>query len=158
MRANTHIVGNPGRASAMPRQGPVLAAAAALLLGLAAPVAATVARADASSPIGTWQTQRSDEGRYLHIEITPCAAGSATLCGTIVGAFGGARPGLVGRRMIWDMAPDGGDRWDDGRVWAPDDDDEYSAKMHLKDADTLELSGCVFGGLICRGQDWRRVE
>ncbi|MEL6574320.1 MAG: DUF2147 domain-containing protein [Pseudomonadota bacterium] len=114
--------------------------------------------AHADGALGTWKTAEKDDGRYLHVTVAPCEGGNGTLCGTIAGAFGGADEGNVGRRILWDMAPDGENAWDGGKVWAPDDDETYSGKMALKSADVLELSGCVLGGLICRGQDWSRVE
>ncbi|MEL6768945.1 MAG: DUF2147 domain-containing protein [Pseudomonadota bacterium] len=120
---------------------------------LAAPTGAL-----ADGALGTWKTAVKEDGRYLHVTVAPCEGGDGTLCGTIAGAFGGADEGNVGRRILWDMAPDGENAWDGGKVWAPDDDETYSGKMALKSADTLELSGCVLGGLICRGQDWSRVE
>ncbi|MEO0958668.1 MAG: DUF2147 domain-containing protein [Pseudomonadota bacterium] len=114
--------------------------------------------AAADGALGTWKTEAKDDGRYLHVTVAPCENGADTLCGTIAGAFGGADEGNIGRRILWDMEPDGENAWDGGKVWAPDDDKTYSGKMELKSADTLELSGCVLGGLICRGQDWARVE
>ncbi|MEM6943506.1 MAG: DUF2147 domain-containing protein [Pseudomonadota bacterium] len=108
--------------------------------------------------IGTWKTAEKDDGRFLHVTIAPCAAGSATLCGKISEAFGGADASNVGKPILWDMAPDGEAEWSGGEVWAPDDDKTYSGKMELKSPDLLELSGCVLGGLICRGQDWTRIE
>jgi len=112
--------------------------------------------AGAGEPLGVWKTQPKDDGRYLHVEIAPCAEGAPTLCGTTIGAFAGASQNSVGKRIFWDMAPDGEGAWRGGEIWAPDDDKTYSGKLRMH-GDGLEISGCVLGGLICRGQDWTRV-
>jgi len=54
------------------------------------------------------------------------------------------------------MVPDGANEWGDGTIWAPDDDKTYDSSMELS-GNTLEVSGCVLGGIICRGQDWTRL-
>ncbi len=122
---------------------PVLAAALALLAG--------PALADAT---GRWATQPNEEGGFLIVDIQPCGE---KLCGTIVearrdGAVRADYPHL-GRKMITDMEPDGPDKWDDGEIWAPDDDKTYSASMELN-GDVLSVEGCVI--VFCRGQDWKR--
>lgn len=123
-------------------------------IALAAALLSGAARAD--GPLGVWKTQPKDDGRFLHVEIAPCADGGAALCGTAVGAFGGAKDTTVGKRIFWDMAPDGTNEWSGGTVWAADEDKTYSGKIALTGTG-LEISGCVLGGLICRGQDWTRV-
>ncbi|MEM9783243.1 MAG: DUF2147 domain-containing protein [Pseudomonadota bacterium] len=131
-----------------------------LALGLGLTIGAVIglgARAQAWDPTGLWKTAESD-GRYLHVRIAACASAADQLCGTIEGAFGGASVSTIGKPIVWDMEADGDGAWSSGRVWAPDEDETYRAKMAMKAADVLELSGCVLGGLICRGQDWIRVE
>lgn len=125
-----------------------------LVAALAAMTLSGAARAD--EPIGIWMTQPKDDGRYLHVEIAPCTDSGFTLCGTAVGAFGGAKQETVGKRIFWDMAPDGDGAWDGGTVWAADEDKTYGGRIEMNGA-ALEISGCVLGGLICRGQDWTRV-
>ncbi|RMF41344.1 MAG: DUF2147 domain-containing protein [Alphaproteobacteria bacterium] len=115
----------------------------------------------AGSPGGIWRTEANDEGNYLHVEITPCRTDAALWCGTIVSARNSAGKPIasahIGRQMIAGMKPDGPDAWSGGTIWAPDDDETYSSNMRLK-GNLLSVEGCVFGGLICRGQDWRRVK
>lgn len=114
---------------------------------------------------GVWRTETNDEGGYAHVNIAACADAAGKLCGTITDAFNEVpanldqdrRATLVGKVMINAMSPDGEGRWRDGTIWAPDDDKTYRSKMKL-DGSVLKVSGCVFGGLICRGQDWVRVE
>lgn len=123
-------------------------------LALAVMLGAAAAKAD--GVFGVWQSEKSDDGRYLQIEVHPCADDAAKVCGTIVGAFGGARQDSVGKPIIWDMLPDGANAWDDGRIWKADEDKVYDSEMELE-GDTLIVSGCVLGGLICKSQSWPRV-
>ncbi|MBO9472497.1 DUF2147 domain-containing protein [Shimia sp. R10_1] len=115
---------------------------------------ATAALAD---PVeGTWKTQPGDTGGYLHVKIASC--GSA-ICGNIDKAFD-ANGQVVsnyehqGKKMLWDMGADGGGAYSGGKIWAPDADKTYNSKMTLKGS-TLTVKGCV--AVICRGQDWTRV-
>lgn len=124
----------------------------ALGLGLAG-----VASADPAA--GVWKTAPGDTGGYLHVALTPC--GSA-LCGTIKTAYDKSNAVLsdyehLGKKMLWDMNSDGDGYYSGGKIWAPDKDKTYSSKMSLV-GNTLEVKGCVAGGLICRGQDWTRVK
>lgn len=109
---------------------------------------------------GRWQSEPADSGGVVHVDIGPCGA---ALCGVIAAAFDDTGTVVadyehVGKRMIWDMAPEGGANWSGGRIWAPDRDKTYRAKMELASADRLKVSGCVAGGLICRAQTWVRVK
>ncbi len=112
--------------------------------------------AQAQEVFGVWQSEKTDDGRYLHIEVQPCADDRAKVCGTIVGAFGGAGQENVGKPIIWDMLPGGRNAWDDGKIWKADEDKVYDSEMELR-GDTLVVSGCVLGGLICKSQTWPRV-
>ena len=118
----------------------------------------------AADAIGTWKSERAEDGGYIHVAIAPCANDAAKLCGTIVDAFND-NPSAVnearavelrGKVMIKDMEPDGNNTWSNGTIWAPDDEESYASEMELK-GNVLEVSGCVLAGLICRGQDWTRV-
>jgi uncharacterized protein (DUF2147 family) len=112
--------------------------------------------AQAADVFGVWQSEKTDDGRYLQIEVHPCAGDAAKVCGTVVGAFGGARQDSIGKPIIWDMVPDGPGAWDDGKIWKADEDKVYASSMKLQ-GDTLVVSGCVLGGLICKSQRWPRV-
>ena len=118
---------------------------------------ATVASAD---PVdGIWKTEPGDDGEYLHVSIAEC--GSA-ICGTIDSAFDASGNEVLnyennGKQMIWDMIPEGGGAYDNGKIWAPDRDKTYNSKMTLS-GNALTVKGCVAGGLICRGQTWSRVQ
>lgn len=122
---------------------------------IAAALGLIAAPAMAADVFGVWKSEPSDEGAYIHVEIKECGD---KVCGTILKQFNSTSGRNVeGKSIIWDMVPDGTDKWDDGTIWAPDDDETYSSKMELN-GDVLRVSGCVMGGLICRGQDWTRVK
>ena len=129
---------------------------AAWLILAAALGASGASSAGAQEVFGVWQSEKTDDGRYLQIEVHPCADDRGKVCGTIAGAFGGASGANVGKPIIWDMVQDGPNAWDDGRIWKVDEDKVYDSEMELE-GDTLVVSGCVLGGLICKSQRWPRV-
>ncbi|MBY8976175.1 DUF2147 domain-containing protein [Rhodobacteraceae bacterium NNCM2] len=127
--------------------------------GLAFAALCLATTAMAQDATGLWQSQPGDEGTSIQVEVGPCADQSL-LCGTILRTVGPPpkdADGMIGKVMIENMAPDGPGTWAGGTIWAPDEDETYKAKMEMKGNDTLYVSGCILGGLICRGQDWARV-
>ena len=111
----------------------------------------------AADPVeGVWKTQPSDKGDYAHVTVSTCGA---QICGVLSQAFDSAGNPLnsdkVGRKMRWDMQPNGQGAYSGGKIWAPDRDKTYRSKMTLS-GNVLSVSGCV--GPICRGQDWTRVK
>ncbi|MEX0305151.1 MAG: DUF2147 domain-containing protein [Leisingera sp.] len=126
--------------------------AGAILAGLSG-----AAAADPAS--GVWKTEPGDTGGYLYVAVGPCGA---AVCGTIEAAYsadGAEQAGYEhkGKRMIWDMASAGGGSYSGGKIWAPDSGKTYASKMSLS-GNALTVKGCVAGGLICRGQTWKRVK
>lgn len=118
---------------------------------------ALVAGAAAADPVeGVWMTQPDDNGNYAHVTITPCGA---EICGVLGKGFDSAGSPIaspnIGRQMIWGMEPRGGGAYRGGKIWAPDRDKTYNARMTLG-GNRLKVEGCVLG--ICRGQTWRRVQ
>ncbi|SMO66484.1 DUF2147 domain-containing protein [Ruegeria faecimaris] len=124
-------------------------------------LASLISGAAMADPVdGLWKTQPGDTGGYLHVSIAEC--GSA-ICGTIDTAFdkdGNEQLEYenLGKQIIWDMVPDGDGTYGGGKIWAPDRDKTYSSKMTLDSQNKLTVKGCVAGGLVCRGQDWTRVQ
>ncbi|HHI70868.1 MAG TPA: DUF2147 domain-containing protein [Rhodobacteraceae bacterium] len=123
----------------------------AMIFGLAAPAFA--------DPVeGIWKTKPGDDGNYGYIKISTCGA---NICGVIYKAFNASGKEIdsdnIGKKMIWGMAPQGGGYYSGGKIWAPDRDKTYKSKMQLS-GNSLEVSGCVLGGVICRGQTWSRVK
>lgn len=114
----------------------------------------------AADPVeGLWQTVPDDNGNSGHIRIAACGE---ALCGTLVTSFDKAGKPMtsanIGKQIVWDMVAEGGGAYGGGKVWSPDRNKTYAAKMQLT-GDSLAVSGCVMGGLICRnGGIWTRVK
>lgn len=104
---------------------------------------------------GTWATEKTDQG-HLEIRISPCGA---ALCGTVIRAVDlKGRPGehpAVGRKMVWDMMPNGAGKWSGGQIWDPRRDKTFKSKMEVT-GQGLKVSGCVLA--ICQSQVWRAVK
>lgn len=103
---------------------------------------------------GTWQTE-ADDGAYALIGIAPCGA---NFCGKIERTFqaGEEYPSQnIGKTLVINMAPQGAGKYK-GQVWRPSNDKVYLGKITLQ-GDSMRLSGCVAGGLICSKQTWARV-
>ena len=120
------------------------------LAGLA--LSASAAMAD--PVLGTWKTQ-VDDGAYAHVKMTKCGS---SICGTIARAFKGGseiKTKNIGKKLVWDMKPQGNGAYKSGKIWQPSTDKIYSSKMALS-GNTLKVSGCV--GPICKKQTWSRVK
>ena len=125
-----------------------------------APASAPDAKASRRSPIGEWLVE-DGEGQ---IRIEECGA---NLCGYVSAA---KNPGdkdrknpdpalrnrsVIGMPVLIDMKPSG-NRWN-GRIYNVKNGETYTANISLKGGDTLRVEGCAFGGLVCGGQNWSRV-
>ncbi len=118
-------------------------------------IAAAAVRADPAE--GIWQTSPGDNGNFGYIEVTRCGE---EVCGTLIRAYNAAGEQIespnLGRRIIWDMRPQGDNAYAKGKIYSPDRDKTYSSRMQLN-GDRLAVRGCVLG--VCRdGGTWRRVE
>lgn len=125
---------------------------------IAAALSLVSGAAFAADPVeGTWKTKPDDNGKYGYVQIAPCGD---KLCGVLIKAFdsSGAETASdnIGKQIVWDMVPNGDGTYGSGKVWAPDRDKTYNSKMTLS-GDTLSVSGCVLGGLICRASEFTRV-
>ncbi|MGZ8396118.1 MAG: DUF2147 domain-containing protein, partial [Rhodoplanes sp.] len=134
--------------------------AAGAKVAAVAPTPAPDAKAARRSPVGEWMVE-DGEGQ---IRIEECGA---NLCGYVSTA---KNPGekdrknpdpelrgrsVMGMPILIDMKPSG-NRWN-GRIYNAKDGKTYSANISLKSGDTLRVEGCAFGGLVCGGQTWSRV-
>ena len=63
---------------------------------------------------------------------------------------------LVGTRTVLGMKPDGANSWK-GKVYNAEDGKTYTGVMTLVNDNALKLEGCVLGGLICKGETWKRA-
>lgn len=85
------------------------------------------------------------------------------LCGWVVWATpeaeqeareGGVKQ-LVGTELLQNYRPTGPGTWQ-GRVFVPDMGKTYYSTIRLLNPNALKISGCIWGGLICKSQIWRR--
>ncbi len=99
-----------------------------------------MAGAAAADPIeGNWRTGSG--------ETAVIAACGSAYCITL-------RSGEYSGRQIGQMTPGDAGKYR-GEITVPSEDKTYRGRATLA-GDTLTMSGCVLGGLICRGEDWAR--
>jgi len=122
----------------------------------------------AADPSGTWLT----EGGKSQIRLAHCGE---ALCGRIQWLkepsdptgkpkrdIRNPDPGkrnrpIIGVDILMGMKPgEAADQWA-GDIYNPEDGKTYQARLTLQDARTLQVKGCVLGGLICKSQAWSRV-
>lgn len=124
----------------------------ALILTLAL-VAAGPAVAD--PVLGTWKTLPDNNGNFGHVQMVPC---EGKVCGVLVEAFDGAGTAVgspnVGKAILWDMTARGDGTYDEGKIFSPDNNRTYNARMSLA-GNQLSVGGCVLG--FCRDQIWTRL-
>jgi uncharacterized protein (DUF2147 family) len=137
----------------------VKAYGAAALVAAATVQSAMAQPARGASAVGTWLSQSGE----TRVRILPCGT---QMCGTIVWV---KNPGkdvhnpipsernrdLVGIPMI-KMSPSGDNQWN-GTLYRYTDGQTFRGTMKLSGQKTMELSGCIMGGFICRAQTWTKV-
>jgi len=141
---------------------------ALLTIGLVG-VAGRISPAFAADPLGTWLTGEKD----AQVRIVNCGG---AICGTLVwlkepndpatgqpktdknntDSSKQSRP-LLGVAIVLSMKPSGTPEQWSGDVYNASDGRTYSGSFTMTGANTAELKGCVMGGLICKGQNWTRV-
>ncbi len=62
---------------------------------------------------------------------------------------------IQGLRVLSGFTRDG-NRYRGGQIYDPENGREYNARFRLLNANTLRVTGCVLGGIVCQSQDWRR--
>lgn len=106
---------------------------------------------------GVWRNPKNS----VHIDIQPCGE---YLCGRVVWANANAREDakkggtkeLIGSQLLRNFQPGKGGAWK-GKVFVPDLNVTVSGTAELIDTNTLKARGCVFAGLGCKSQNWKRV-
>lgn len=117
--------------------------------------------ASATSPVGEWLVE---DGK-ARIRIEECGK---NMCGVVSGAKNPHetdrnnpnpelrnRP-IIGMPVLLDMKPVNHNHWE-GRIYNAQDGKTYIASISLNDPQNLRVEGCAFGGLICGGQNWTRL-
>jgi uncharacterized protein (DUF2147 family) len=105
---------------------------------------------------GMWKTQ-PDDGSYAYVELSSCNGGHT--CGWLRRTFndsGEYQSENIGKVLVIDMQNQGDSSYK-GSVWRPSNDKTYIGKMTLN-GDTIDLAGCVLGGLFCSSQTWTRIK
>jgi uncharacterized protein (DUF2147 family) len=133
-----------------------LSATLAAALFMAAPA---LAQGAASQPLtGVWRNPKNS----VHVEIRPCGPGA---CGYVVWANekakadareGGTRE-LVGLQLFRNFTPEKSGAWR-GKVFVPDLNATFTGTAQLIDANSLRARGCLFAGIGCKSQVWKRIE
>jgi uncharacterized protein (DUF2147 family) len=109
------------------------ALAAGLVLSFSAP-------AFADGIVGKWRTQSGETA-----QISKC--GGSFCVKLTSGTYSG--------KSIGKMAPNGANNYK-GSITDPAKNKKYSGKAKLS-GNSLSMSGCVLGGLICQSQKWSRL-
>ncbi|WP_445503860.1 DUF2147 domain-containing protein [Microvirga sp. G4-2] len=119
---------------------------------------AGAAQAQALDPSGTYLSESGE----TRVRIAKCGQ---AYCGTIISVQGDAKDvnnpetslrgrSLVGVQMISDIRPS--DNGFTGQLYNYKDGKTYTGKMSFA-GKSMQLSGCVLGGLICRSQTWAKL-
>lgn len=137
-----------------------------LVVSLAIGIAITsshLASAQPNAPPAATQTRSVWINPYnsVKVEIGPCGT---NLCGWVVWANSeaqqeardGGTANLVGTELLQNYHSTGTNSWQ-GRVFVPDMGRSYYSTISKTGPDTLKVSGCILGGLICRSQIWHRA-
>jgi uncharacterized protein (DUF2147 family) len=124
------------------------------------PTGSTI-KASQPSPVGEWLVEDGE----ARIRIEECGN---NLCGVVSGVKNSNetdrknpnpelrnRP-IIGMPVLLDMKPTKSNRWE-GQVYNAKNGQTYTANISLNDPQRLRVEGCVFGGLVCGGQNWTRV-
>lgn len=126
------------------------------VLALAA-LAAAPASADAPPPAAIWVNPAGS----VRVRTGPCGD---RLCGWVVAAsaqaIADARAGgtaaLIGIELLRAYTRTGPTRWQ-GEVFVPDWNRTFFSRLEQLGPNHLRISGCIFGGLLCKSQTWTRA-
>jgi uncharacterized protein (DUF2147 family) len=123
--------------------------------------AVSAIEASEPSPVGEWLVEDGEAS----IRIEKCGN---NLCGVVAGAKNWNetdrknpnpelrnRP-IIGIPILLDMKPTKSNRWE-GRAYNSKNGQTYTANISLNNSQSLRVEGCVFGGFVCGGQNWTRV-
>ena len=137
---------------------------AALGTALMLPSAGAVQAAD---PTGVWINDKGD----TKVRVSLCGA---ALCGTVAWLgkptdaegrpktdrhnvdAGKRQRRLIGLPVLLGMKPAGEDSWS-GHIYNAVDGKTYVSRVTLASANSLQVQGCVLGGLFCKSMTWTRT-
>ena len=115
--------------------------------------------ASADDAVGTWKTKT---GR--HVQLYKCAS---NLCGKIVKAEAGAKDSknpnpklrtrsLKGVQILRGAKKTSNTAWK-GTLYNTRDGKLYTGHITVVSKSSVKLSGCGFGGMICKSEFWSRL-
>ena len=130
--------------------------AIAFALSVAALPLAGAAAVPANPVLGIWMNPH----KSVAVEVAPCGE---KLCGRVVWASSQAIEDarssgvdrLIGTELLENYSPRSDGSWS-GHVFVPDLGGRFASTIIVVGPDTLRISGCMLGGLICKGQLWQR--
>jgi len=125
-------------------------------VGVMAGLMITMGVVQAASIDGVWRTEAG-----WKVKMYKCGG---SYCGRVVGGVTGKdvknsnaalrKRNIVGIRMIWGMKKT--QSGFAGKLYNAKDGKTYTGKISNVSGKSMKLSGCAFGGLICRSQTWRK--
>lgn len=115
-------------------------------------------QSDSLQDYGVWRNPANS----VHVAVNQCQAGA---CGTVIWANEkakadsrkGGTENLIGLRLF-DGFVRGKDQIWTGKVFVPDLNRTFNGTARLVEPKTLRVKGCVFGGIVCKSQDWIRID
>lgn len=104
----------------------------------------------------------TNPARNVTVHIASCGHGA--LCGRVVRASDDAKakadaagtPRLIGTELMSNLQPVGEGAWH-GNFFVPDRNVRADGDARMLDQRTLEIEGCAMGGLMCKSQQWTRI-
>lgn len=134
----------------------LLSLAAGAWLALAAPCAQARNPEPPESPIGTWINPRGT----VRVKTGLCGI---NLCGWVVWASSQALDdarssgvnSLIGTELLRNYRATSTREWH-GQVYVPDMGETFYSRIVQLDPNSLKISGCILGGLICKSQVWQK--
>jgi uncharacterized protein (DUF2147 family) len=122
-----------------------IAKSLAIAAGALASTFAVVTIAHAASANGSWLRSNG-----AHILAFDCGGGLG------LKVTKSPEPAKVGKTIMCGAKPSGDNKWK-GTVLNLDDGQKYSGYVELS-GNSLTLSGCVLGGIICKDDTWSRIK
>lgn len=122
--------------------------------------------ASADELFGVWETS----GGRSRVDVTPCGKYVCANITWLKVAVNAAGEPLFDRRneaaelrdrpimgiLILKVGKTGQNLWK-GRVYDPERGKTYPAEVSLLRSDTLQVTGCGLGGLVCKSKNWTKI-
>jgi uncharacterized protein (DUF2147 family) len=138
----------------------VAALCASFTPSLAQNATKVAATQDATKVSGVWQSQSG----ITRVRVTPCGSG---LCGTVVWQKTPSKDvhnpdpakrdrSIVGVQLVSNMKPVSHNEWS-GAIYNYEDGKTYHGKVKVNGGNSIDIGGCVMGGMVCQSKTWTKV-